>query len=103
MRGSHLKCFAAAEMADLRGVVVGVREALKGLSGSVPSDQIAVMQMNAREKRIPLARGIRQLSPSILTVQVQVISDCHITSGYMLACSLIMILLDVEQCCWDMG
>lgn len=49
---------------------MGVREALEGLSGSVPSDQIAVMQLNAREKRDLLARGIRQLSPSTLSVQV---------------------------------
>ena len=49
---------------------MGVRETLEGLSGSVPSDQIAVMQLNAREKRDLLARKIRQLSPSTLSVQV---------------------------------
>ena len=53
---------------------MGVRETLEDLGGSVPSDQIVVKELNAREKRDLLARKIRQLSPSTLSMQVHNIS-----------------------------
>ena len=61
---------AAAEMVDLRSAVEGVREAFAELTSNAAPDQKGVKQLNLREKRDLLARKIRQLSPSTLSVQV---------------------------------
>ena len=61
---------AAAEMVDLRAAVVGIREAFADVSANAAPDQAGVLLLNLKEKRDLLARKIRQLSPSTLSVQV---------------------------------
>ena len=58
-------------MVDLRNAVEGVREAVEALASEMAPDQAAVLRINLQDRRDLLARKIRQLSPSTLSVQVR--------------------------------
>ena len=58
-------------MVDLRTAVEGVRDAVANMEGNAAADQAGVLRVNLRDKRDLLARKIRQLSPSTLSVQVR--------------------------------
>ena len=62
--------YAAAEMDDLRGAVMSLREALTALAANTDPAQEGVLKLNINDAQASLARRLQQLTPAVLVMQV---------------------------------
>lgn len=60
----------AEELAELKGAVVGVREALADLRANVEPARTTVLKVNVRDARDSLRRRLNQMSPATSAIQV---------------------------------
>ena len=62
---------AAEELAELRGAVLGVRQALTDLRANGDPSRASMLKVNARDARDSLRRRVNQISPETLSRQVR--------------------------------